>query len=65
MEAIGSTNLGSGLASSPSIHIGNQEVPGKVTVIVQQSTGAITGTDAQTMGGLNNGEVSWQEYRSE
>lgn len=65
MEAIGSTNLGSGLASSLSIHIGNQEAPGKVTVIVQQSTGAITGTDAQTMGGLNNGEVSWQEYRSE
>ena len=64
-EAVGSVNLGVGLASSPSIHIGNQDVPGKVTVIVQQSTGAITGTDAQTLGGLNNGEVSWQEFRAE
>ncbi len=63
--AIGSEYLGSGLASSPSIHIGNQEVPGKVTVIVQQSTGAITGNQAQTTTGINNGEVSWQEYRSE
>lgn len=64
-EAVGSVSLGAGLASSPSIHIGNQDVPGKVTVIVQQSTGAITGNQAQTMGGLNNGEVSWQEFRFE
>lgn len=64
-KAVGSVDLGAGLASSPSIHIGNQEVPGKVTVIVQQSTGAITGNQAQTLGGLNNGEVSWQEFRSE
>ena len=64
-EAVGSISLGKGLASSPSIHIGNQDVPGKVTVIVQQSTGAITGTQAQTLGGLRNGEISWQEFRSE
>ncbi len=64
-EAIGSISLGKGLASSPSIHIGNQDVPGKVTVIVQQSTGAITGNEAQTLGGLNNGEVSWQEFRTD
>ena len=64
-EAVGSISLGKGLASSPSIHIGNQDVPGKVTVIVQQSTGAITGTQAQTLGGLRNGEISWQELRSE
>ncbi|MEX2479721.1 MAG: PilC/PilY family type IV pilus protein, partial [Gammaproteobacteria bacterium] len=64
-EAVGTISLGKGLASSPSIHIGNQDVPGKVTVIVQQSTGAITGTEAQTLGGLRNGEISWQEFRSE
>jgi len=64
-QAVGSISLGKGLASSPSIHIGNQDVPGKVTVIVQQSTGAITGTQAQTLGGLRNGEISWQEFRSE
>ena len=64
-EAIGSVDLGAGLASAPSIHIGNQDVPGKVTVIVQQSTGTITGNQAQTMGGLNNGEVSWEEFRAD
>ncbi|MEM7543457.1 MAG: PilC/PilY family type IV pilus protein, partial [Pseudomonadota bacterium] len=60
--AIGEFDLGAGLASSPSIHIGDQDVPGKVTVIVQQSTGAITGTEAQTLGGINSGEVSWREF---
>ncbi len=65
LEGVGTIDLGAGLASSPSIHIGNHDVPGKVTVIVQQSTGAITGNQAQTLGGLNNGEVSWQEFRTD
>ena len=64
-EAVGEIDLGAGLASSPSIHVGNQDVPGKVTVIVQQSTGAITGQKAQTLGGLNNSEISWREFRGE
>ena len=57
-------NLGAGLASSPSIHIGNQDIPGAVTVITQKSTGAITTTGATTLGGISNGEISWREYRT-
>ncbi len=64
-EAIGSISLGAGLASSPSIHIGNQEVPGQVTVFVQGSTGEIDREQAMTMGGIRNGEISWQEFRAE
>ncbi len=57
-------DLGAGLASTPSIHIGNQDVPGKVTVVTQKSTGAIDTTDATTQGGIANGEISWREYRA-
>jgi type IV pilus assembly protein PilY1 len=57
-------DLGAGLASTPSIHIGNQDIPGKVTVITQKSTGAIETTDATTLGGIANGEISWREYRA-
>ena len=64
-EAIGSIDLGAGLASSPSIHIGTQEVPGQVTVFVQGSTGEIDREQAMTMGGVRNGEISWQEFRAE
>lgn len=56
-------DLGAGLASTPSIHIGNQDIPGKVTVITQKSTGAIDTTEATTLGGIANGEISWREYR--
>ena len=56
--------LGAGLASTPSIHIGNQDIPGKVTVITQKSTGEIETTDATTLGGIANGEISWREYRT-
>lgn len=56
-------DLGAGLASTPSIHIGEQDIPGKVTVITQKSTGAIDTTAAQTLGGIANGEISWREYR--
>ena len=57
-------DLGTGLASTPSIHIGNQDIPGKVTVITQKSTGEIETTDATTLGGIANGEISWREYRT-
>ena len=57
-------DLGAGLASTPSIHIGEQSVPGKVTVITQKSTGAIDTTNAQTLGGISNGEISWREFRN-
>lgn len=57
-------DLGAGLASTPSIHIGNQDIPGKVTVITQKSTGEIETTEATTLGGIANGEISWREYRT-
>ena len=57
-------DLGAGLASTPSIHIGTQDVPGKVTVVTQKSTGAIDTTDATTQGGVANGEISWREFRA-
>ncbi len=57
-------DLGAGLASTPSIHIGDQDIPGKVTVITQKSTGAIDTTDATTLGGIANGEITWREYRT-
>ena len=64
-ESIPSVDLGSGLASTPSIHIGKQDVPGKVTAVTQSSTGAIDTTNATTLGGIKNGEISWREYRSQ
>ena len=63
LEAVGEVDLGAGLGSSPSIHIGEQDVPGKVTVIVQKSTGAIATEEATTLGGIKNGEISWRELR--
>ncbi|MBI4693396.1 MAG: hypothetical protein HY749_05185 [Gammaproteobacteria bacterium] len=62
-QSIGSVTLGVGIASSPSIHIGHQDVPGKVTVITQGSTGAIATTQGQTLGGIRNGEISWRHQR--
>ncbi|MBI2801518.1 MAG: hypothetical protein HYX63_14770 [Gammaproteobacteria bacterium] len=62
-ESIPSVDLGAGLASTPSIHIGKQDVPGKVTAVTQSSTGAINTTNATTLGGIKNGEISWREYR--
>jgi len=63
-----SVDLGFGLASAPSIHIGKpgqEEVPGKVTVVIQKSTGEISTEEAQTAGGINSGEVSWREFINE
>jgi len=63
-----SVDLGFGLASSPSIHIGKpgqEEVPGKVTVVIQKSTGEISTEEAQTASGINSGEVSWREFINE
>ena len=62
-QSVGSISLGVGIASSPSIHIGTQTVPGKVTVITQGSTGAIGTTQGQTVGGIKNGEISWRQQR--
>ncbi|MDZ7737241.1 MAG: PilC/PilY family type IV pilus protein [Gammaproteobacteria bacterium] len=63
-----SVDLGFGLASSPSIHIGKpgqEDVPGKVTVIIQKSTGEISGQETNVDSGIQSGEVSWREFINE
>ncbi|MEX2515561.1 MAG: PilC/PilY family type IV pilus protein [Gammaproteobacteria bacterium] len=64
-ESKGEISLGFGLASSPSIHVGKpgqDDLPGKVTVVIQKSTGEISSDEAQTSGGLRSGEISWREF---
>lgn len=64
-EKISHVDLGKGLASTPSVHLGNQDVPGRVTIITQSSTGAINATTATIGASIKNGEISWREYRGE
>ena len=52
--------LGAGLASTPSIHLGSGE--GKeITVVEQTSTGAIVVEKATTDASAKTGEMSWRE----
>ena len=59
-------SLGKGIPSAPSLHVGQpgEHVPGKVTVILQQSTGE-TRTEQTESEVLLNTEVSWREYIEE
>lgn len=55
-------DLEAGLSSSPSLHL--NATPGKLSklsVFTQQSTGAISDTDATVAGGARSGEISWRE----
>ena len=63
-ESLGSTDLGSGLASAPSLHLGqpNQNAPGRVTVVVQQSTGEIQQVEGQGISPVSSGELNWREF---
>jgi len=63
-EALGTYNLGAGLASLPSLHLGQpgEDVPGRLTVVVQQSTGEIQSVEALGLQPADSGEVSWREY---
>ncbi|MBF0140592.1 MAG: hypothetical protein HQL74_09975 [Magnetococcales bacterium] len=58
-----STSLGRGLATSPDVHIGTGKSAGDVTVVVQQSTGAIGQADAKLVTKTErSGEISWREF---
>ncbi|NIR32542.1 MAG: hypothetical protein GWN84_25195 [Gammaproteobacteria bacterium] len=57
-----SVDLGSGLASSPSIHAGAGHGSQEVSVVEQTSTGAIVLEKATTASGVLSGEVSWREH---
>lgn len=61
-------DLGLGLASTPSIHIGKpnaDDVPGRVTVVIQKSTGEIENVEANVGPGVRGGEISWREFINE
>ncbi len=66
-EAVGEIDLGSGLASVPSLHIGEpgQDVPGRITVVVQQSTGEVQAIEALGAAVPDSREVNWREYFEE
>lgn len=64
-ESVPSIDLGFGLASTPSIHVGQPgegDLPGRVTVVIQKSTGETSTEEAFTGAGLNNAEISWREF---
>lgn len=64
-ESVPSIDLGYGMASTPSIHVGQpgeSEQPGRVTVVVQKSTGETDTETANTGAGINNAEISWREF---
>ncbi len=63
-ESLGSIDLGAGLASAPSLHLGqpNQNAPGRVTVVVQQSTGEIQQIEGQGVTPVSSGELNWREF---
>lgn len=64
-EANTRLELGRGLATTPSVHVGSGKEGNDVTVITQISTGVIVQSDATTISsGVRSGEVSWQEYKS-
>lgn len=59
--AVDFLDLGRGIASSPSIHIGSGTKANEETVYIQTSTGAIEQKKATTSGSLRSGETSWRE----
>lgn len=63
-ESLGRVDLGSGLASAPSLHLGqpDQNAPGRVTVVVQQSTGEIRTVEGQGVAPVTSQELNWREY---
>lgn len=56
-------SLGTGLGASPSLHLSGTGSAGngKLTVITQTSTGAITQIDTVTGQGPRSGEIDWRE----
>lgn len=53
--------LGKGVASTPSIHVGEGTNDNEETVFIQTSTGAIKKETATLPGAVKSGEASWRE----
>jgi len=58
-----SVSLGGGYASSASIHLGEQTIEGRVTVVTQDSRGELEANKLNTGSGDPASEISWREYR--
>ena len=60
-ESVRVIDLGKGIASTPSIHVGDGTNTNEETVFIQTSTGAIEKETATLPGGIKSGETSWRE----
>lgn len=60
-EVIRSVDIGAGLASSPSLHVGGARDQRGLTIFTQTSTGAIVSSAAQVDPSSRSGEIDWRE----
>lgn len=60
-----SISLGGGYSSSASIHLGEQTIEGRVTVVTQDSRGELEANKLNTGSGDPASEISWREYRGQ
>jgi type IV pilus assembly protein PilY1 len=60
-ESIRVVDLGKGIASTPSVHVGAGTNNNEETVFIQTSTGAIQKQTATLPGAIKSGEASWRE----
>ena len=60
-----SVSLGGGYSSSASIHLGEQTIEGRVTVVTQDSRGELEANKLNTGSGDPASEISWREYRTQ
>ena len=60
-----SVSLGGGYSSSASIHMGEQTIEGRVTVVTQDSRGELEANKVNTGSGDPASEISWREYRGQ
>jgi type IV pilus assembly protein PilY1 len=60
-ESVKYLDIGKGIASSPSLHLGAGSAGNEVNVIIQTSTGAMVEVKATTAGSVKSGETSWRE----
>ncbi len=60
-----SVSLGGGYSSSASIHLGEQTIEGRVTVVTQDSRGELEANKLNTGSGDPASEISWREYRGQ
>ena len=60
-----SVSLGGGYSSSASIHMGEQTIEGRVTVVTQDSRGELEANKVNTGSGDPASEISWRAYRGQ